>query len=233
MREEFAIRPSSNRYGLDTAIRVKDGNLIVVDPLSRRFCFSLSDPGGPKRVTRYTVIGSRAGGSTDVWTVVDRQGRSFVNATESLWPADEFKQLAKTAGLVFEPFQKSTPEHRPDYVEVSEFRGGTKSLLFYWFVLPVLVCIGMAGLFGGFPWVWPIVFLGWGGSAIATSVQEALTVQRNRSHLPVDEGGLGLPENQPPPPCDLRRAMRERNVPRRAATWGAITVIPPLLTALR
>jgi hypothetical protein len=118
-------------------------------------------------------------------------------------------------------------------VEVSEFRGGTKSLLFYWFVLPVLVCIGMAGLFGGFPWVWPIVFLGWGGSAIATSVQEALTVQRNRSHLPVDEGGLGLPENQPAPPSDLLRAMRERNVPRRAATWGAITVIPPLLTALR
>lgn len=233
MSEEFVIRPTTNRYRLDTAIRVKHGNLIVIDPLSRRFCFSLSDPGGPKRVTCYTVIGSRAGGSTDVWTVVDGQGRSFLNATESLWPAEEFKHLAKAAGLMFESFQKSTPEHRPDYVEVSEFRGGTKSLLFFWFVLPVLVCTGIAGLFGGFPWVWPLVFLGWGGWAIRTSIQEALIVQRNRPHLPADEGGLGLAPDQHGSPPDFWKAARDRNVWRRAAVWGLIAILPPLVQALR
>jgi hypothetical protein len=95
-----------------------------------------------------------------------------------------------------------------------------------------MVCIGIAGLVSGFPWFWPLVFLIWGGWAIATSIQEAYAVQRNRPHLPVDEGGLGLSKDQAGPAPDLPRAIRERNVWRRAATWGAIALIPPLIAAL-
>src|SRR5258708_1084043 len=50
MSEEFVMRPKANRYVFDTAIRVKDGNLIVTDPLSRRFCFPLADRDGPRQV---------------------------------------------------------------------------------------------------------------------------------------------------------------------------------------
>lgn len=236
MSEEFVMRPKENRYAFDTAIRIKDGNLVVTDPLSRRVCFALSDPDGPKRVSRYTVIGSRMGGSSDSWAVLDGQGRSFLDASARLWPADEFKRLAEVGGFDFEEhpaMNTEIPVHRPDYVEVSNFRGGMKSVLLIWFVLPVLVCIGIAGLISGFPWFWPLVFLAWGGWAIATSIQEALTVQRNRPHLPVDEGGLGLTGDQPGPPPDLQRAIKERDIWRRAATWAALAIIPPLIAALR
>lgn len=238
MNTGFAIRPKENDLGLDIAVRVKDGMIVVTDRLSRRFTFDPSSPDGHKKVYGYLLLGSRAGNSTDRWTILDKDGRSFVDVDKRHWDPQEFKKLAAAAGLPVEPeygdpSSSEIPAQRSDFVELTEFGGGKLKLGVLAFVFPVLAVVGLMGLFSGFPWLWPLLILTWGGWMIAASIGDGLTVQRNRPHLPVDEGGLGLPPDQPGPPTDVLKAARERNVGRRATIWAAAAVLPPLIAAMR
>jgi hypothetical protein len=237
--ESFVIHPKEPEPGLNIAVRVKDGVLVVTDHLSRRFTFDPARDDGPKKVYGYVLLGSRDGNAAVHWTIVDKEGRSFVDVDKRHWDPDDFRKLAEAAGLALDPeyggdpSNTEIPHERPDFVDLSGFSGGKLKLGVLAFVFPVLAVVGLTGLLSGFPWFWPLLILAWGGWMIAASIGDALTVQRNRPHLPVDEGGLGLPPDQPGPPLDVRRAMQERNVWRRTAVWGAIAVVPPMIQALR
>jgi hypothetical protein len=239
MTDTLVIRPIRDRWKTDLAIRFKDGSLVVTDHLARRSCFDLSRPDGPRKVFGYFLAGSRVGGSTECWAILDGAGRSFLEVDKRQWNPDDFVKLAQVAGLALEPadgFPTSThiPDRRSDYVELGGFSGGyVKELGVISFLVPVLVCVGIAGLIAGFPWFWPVLWLALGVWAISESVQNSLSVQRNRPHLPVDEGGLGLPPDKAGPQPSLQLALRERNAWRRAAIWGAVAILPPLFVSLR
>jgi hypothetical protein len=238
MTEDLVIKPVENRWNLDTAIRVRQGRLIVIDELSRRFSFDLSDPDGPKAVYYYYVLGSRVGGTIDHCAVVDSRGRAFLDASKNHWDLEDFRRLARAAGLRILPptgvlQTNKSPDERSDYVEIGATGVTCFTAFLYWLIVPLLLIVAFVGLTNGFPWMWPILLVGLGIWSVGGSLRKALTIQRNRPHLPADEGGQGLPREQPSPPPDLQEAMRERNVWRRAALWGALALVPPVIQALR
>jgi hypothetical protein len=235
--ERFVMRPKAREDGHDMAILVKDGALVVIDRLSRRYRFPLSDPNGPKRVQGY-YRPSNPGNGRERWTVVDQDGKAFLDVDERDWNSSDFRRLAAVAKLELDPEEgESTtltaPPRRQDFIDLTELRGSTWKWILIGLVVPVLTVIAVKGLFSGSPWIWPTLFVGLGAWSLSVDVRDALDAQRNRAYLPTDEGGMGLKPGEARPRSDLGRALADRKVPKRAVLLAAFALIPPVLTMLR
>jgi hypothetical protein len=200
----FVMHPNDKEGHLDLAIRVKDGAIVLTDRTSHRFVFDLADPNGPKKVSTYIQLGN-AGGSRDRWTIIDKDGNAFVDVDQRYWDRDDFEQLAIAAGLPLEPElgeaeTLESPERRPDFVDLSDARGGRIKWLAIGLGVPVLLVFAIQRLLSDSPWLWLMLFVGLGFLLTLDDIRDALEVQRNRPYLPVDEGGLGLAAGQPPRP---------------------------------
>jgi hypothetical protein len=215
--EPFVMRPLWSHSGDAASIRVKDGDLIVIDKLARRFRFQLGGPDSPCYVVRYLHSGGKGQQPYWVWVVTDAHGRSFLEGSEKVWVGGDFSRLAEAGGLRLAPdgfnLGCNAPPQRPDYVDFEPLR----MPFWIWFFLvgitfPLLVVFGWAWLAEGVPWVWTVAWSVIGVYSIWRRTTQDVTVDRNRSALPPDE----RPADPP----------KKGNITRRAWIFAAVALTP-------
>ena len=211
----FVMRQYGTKWN-PVAIRVADDTLILTDRLARRFTFPLHSPNPPERVVSYRTYYGR-GGPRDYWAVVDASGKAVVSDTDTGWNPEDFKRLAAAGGFRLEPVPDEPPQ-RNDFVDFTAPRMSTWLAFPLMLLVPILVVAGFVGLWDGYAWLWPAVWLGTGGYFLIRSLLDDPVIEANLAALPPDER-----------PAEPRpKANRGRS----AAIVGAIALVPPFVVYL-
>jgi len=213
------MRPKLGAGDEPTAVRVKDGRLVVTDRLGRRSAFPIGGREGPCGISRFLVAHKNAPPVWH-WVVVDGYGRAFFDLSETYWKPEDVAQLGQAAGIPVDPEALKThvddPPHRPDHVDPDSAGASVSSLFFYIFFAPML--IAGAGTLRALPWLWPALWLACAAVTIGRRARNDAVATRAHALLPPDE--------TPPEP------LRTQDVPTRALLFGAIALLPPMVAHL-